>query len=178
MEPKKSRYTADDIINQVWAIPSPKPALTPEEASYYRNQATLNMQELQKLHPEWVSRVPVLDEFGNNTGGYTYKLASFVKDDDLIRSYLEMTEYLPDVKDWNPSQVEHLIKGYFGGVGRFGVDFVHTMIQVVSPQEEVDLNNVPFINSFIRDVPEEKWQTENQIKVISNDSRKARSYGF
>lgn len=66
--------------------------LTPEEASYYRNQATLNISELQKLHPEWVSRVPVLDEFGNNTGGYTYRLAPFVKDDDLIRSYLEMTE--------------------------------------------------------------------------------------
>jgi len=84
--------------------------------------------------------------------------------------------YLPDVTDWNPSQVEHLIKGYFGGVGRFGVDFVHTIVQFASPEEEVDLDNVPFINSFIRNVPEEKWQIIDKYNEIEKTVRDTDKY--
>jgi hypothetical protein len=84
--------------------------------------------------------------------------------------------YLPDVTDWNPSQVEHLIKGYFAGVGKVGVDFTSTVIQFMSPEEEVDLDNVPFINSFIKNVPEEKWQIIDKYNEIEKTVRDTDKY--
>jgi len=65
--------------------------LTPEEASYYRGEAVKKISEIQKLHPDWIVKVPEIID-GYETGNFNYRLSSYVKDDDLIRSYLEMKD--------------------------------------------------------------------------------------
>jgi hypothetical protein len=59
--------------------------------------------------------------------------------------------------DWNPSKLEHLVSSYAGGTGKVLTDLSTTMVQLAVPEQEVDINNIPFVNSFIRNVPEEKW---------------------
>lgn len=72
-------------------------------------------------------------------------------------------KYVPNLMDINPSKVEHFINGYLGGTGRFINDGVTSLWQWAS-EEKVDWNNVPFFNSFIRNVPEEKWQVIRQYQ--------------
>ena len=60
--------------------------------------------------------------------------------------------------DWNPSKIEHLISGYFGGTGQFMSDLVTTAFQALAPEQEVDFRNAPFVNAFIKKTPEAKWK--------------------
>ncbi|WP_163321694.1 LPD5 domain-containing protein [Draconibacterium mangrovi] len=59
--------------------------------------------------------------------------------------------------DWNPSKIEHIITSYLGGSGKAVSDMVTTLVQLFSSEEEVDIDNVPFINAFIRNTPDSKW---------------------
>jgi hypothetical protein len=60
--------------------------------------------------------------------------------------------------DRNPSKIEHLVTSYFGGAGKVATDMVTTLSQLAMADEEVDINNIPLFNSFIRNTPDEKWE--------------------
>jgi len=60
--------------------------------------------------------------------------------------------------DINPSVIEHILEGYTGGTGRFFNDALKTGIQAINPDQEVDFKNAPFINAFIKKIPEAKWK--------------------
>ena len=80
--------------------------------------------------------------------------------------------------DVNPSKVEHLITGYLGGTGKFVNDFVTTVWQLTGNGDGVELNNVPFLNTFIRNIPEEKWNIIRQYQKYQkyiDDADKYRS---
>ena len=64
---------------------------------------------------------------------------------------------VPGFLDVNPSFVEHLFKGYTGGTGAVFSDLITTISQVLKPDEEVSFKNIPFVNRFIRETPEAKW---------------------
>ena len=75
-------------------------------------------------------------------------------------------KYVPGILDNNPSNIEHLVNSYFGGTGKFLNDFVTTMWQAVSKDQEVDWDNVPFFNSFVRNVPEEKMGSNQGVSKL------------
>jgi len=64
---------------------------------------------------------------------------------------------VPGFLDINPSFIEHLFKGYTGGTGMVFSDLITTISQVLKSDEEINFKNVPFVNRFIRQTPEEKW---------------------
>jgi N12 class adenine-specific DNA methylase len=66
------------------------------------------------------------------------------------------TEKLPATIT-NPSYVEHLFKGFTGGTGAVFSDLITTISQAIAPDQEVNFKNVPFVNKFIRQTPEAKW---------------------
>ena len=82
-------------------------------------------------------------------------------------------KYVPNLMDVNPSKIEHIVTGYTGGVGRVSSDIITSIVQMVSQEQPMDLDNIPFVNSFIRNVPEEKWQVldkYNELKEALNDA--------
>jgi hypothetical protein len=89
-------------------------------------------------------------------------------------------KYVPGIMDWNPSKIEHLISGYLGGTGRFINDFIITTGKFITPEEEVEIGDIPFVNSFIRNIPDEKWtviekyygyeEHINNAKTLYNDA--------
>jgi hypothetical protein len=74
--------------------------------------------------------------------------------------------------DWNPSKVEHFIKGYTGGTGKFVVDLTTTLKQVATPEESIATDNIPYVNAFIRKYPPKKWKLMNQYYDMVNKVRK------
>ena len=64
---------------------------------------------------------------------------------------------VPGIIDINPSKLEHIITGYTGGTGKVFVDLLTTIMQVADKEQEVDFKNMPFVNRFIRETPESKW---------------------
>lgn len=70
--------------------------------------------------------------------------------------------------DWNPSDVEHLIKGYTGGTGKFVVDLTTTLSQIATPDESVATDNIPYVNAFIKKYPDKKWKVINEYYDIKN----------
>jgi len=81
--------------------------------------------------------------------------------------------------DWNPSKIEHLITSYTGGTGKALSDITTTLTQLAVTDEEVDINNVPFINAFIRNTPDEKWEIISDwydIKDIAGDYKAVSDY--
>jgi hypothetical protein len=64
---------------------------------------------------------------------------------------------VPEILDYNPSFVENLLKGYTGGTGAVLNDLITTVLQAVTPGEEINFKNVPFVNKFLRQTPEAKW---------------------
>ena len=66
---------------------------------------------------------------------------------------------VPGILDINPSKVEHIFKGYTGGTGGVVSDAINTVAQFARPDEDVDFRNLPFVNAFIRKIPEGKWAT-------------------
>jgi hypothetical protein len=85
-------------------------------------------------------------------------------------------KYVPNLMDLNPSKIEHLINGYLGGTGKFANDFITTFWQFVSMDDAIDLNNAPFINSFIRNVPDAKWQVIRQYQSYQEYIKDANKY--
>ncbi|MCF7859860.1 MAG: hypothetical protein K9N07_11150 [Candidatus Cloacimonetes bacterium] len=66
-------------------------------------------------------------------------------------------KYVPSFMDVNPSKIEHLISGYLGGTGKFINDILNTLNDFVTVEEEYNWQDWPFINDFVRSVPDEKW---------------------
>lgn len=87
-----------------------------------------------------------------------YSLGGGRKDTDK-KLYREdgVNKEVKPIFDWNPSKIEHLIKGYSGGTGAFTVDVLTTLMQMASP-ETVDADNIPYVNAFIKKYPEKKWK--------------------
>ena len=76
--------------------------------------------------------------------------------------------------DINPSNVEHLFKGYTGGTGGVFSDLMTTISQALDKEEEVDFRNVPFVNKFLRETPEAKWAVIREFyDYKSQDDRDA-----
>lgn len=67
-------------------------------------------------------------------------------------------KYVPRVFDVNPAWIEHLFRGYTGGVGRFLTDLTKFVYELVAPNEAISINNTPFLNSFLRNTPDDKWK--------------------
>lgn len=76
---------------------------------------------------------------------------------------------IKEVYDWNPSKIEHFIKGYTGGTGGVISDIFTTIAQVTNPNEELDRRSLPFINAFIRKTPEAKWKVIQQYYDLSDE---------
>jgi hypothetical protein len=104
-----------------------------------------------KLHKKYVNPAAkfITDVLFEAGGGKTEYKFRYGKDGKL--------KYVPGIFDWNPSEMEHLISGYLGGTGRFINDFMSTMGEFVTKDEEYDWYDWPFINFFIRKIPDEKW---------------------
>jgi hypothetical protein len=81
--------------------------------------------------------------------------------DTGLKGRIEDGEYkkVPGYMDINPSIVEHIFKGYTGGTGGVLSDIITTVAQVADPSQEVDFRNVPYVNAFVRKIPEGKWAT-------------------
>lgn len=92
------------------------------------------------------------------------------KESDILYYYEDGEEKtVREAFDWNPSKIEHLIKGYTGGVGKIASDLTTTMIQSVMPEDDIDINNVPLVNSFIRKYPEKKWRYIREFYEMEED---------
>jgi hypothetical protein len=90
--------------------------------------------------------------------------------------------------DINPSNLEHIFKGYTGGTGGVVSDLITTVSQVLDPAEEVDFRNVPFVNKFVRNTPEAKWniirsyydlksENDRDVTLMKEYERQARQTG-
>jgi hypothetical protein len=91
----------------------------------------------------------VTDFLSKDLGGKYGDLKVDIKDDKVKK----LNYWL----DWNPSKIEHILTSYTGGTGKVLSDATTTLTQLALSGEEVDINNIPFINSFIRSTPEKKW---------------------
>jgi len=93
--------------------------------------------------------------------------------DTGLKGRIEDGEYkkVPSILDINPSQIEHILKGYTGGTGGVITDAITTLGQVLNPEEDVDFRNAPFVNAFIRKMPEGKWATIRKFYDIKDDMR-------
>lgn len=102
---------------------------------------------------------------------FTDYLAKTAGKDGETKYYREDGESkkISPLMDINPSQIDHIVKGYLGGTYKFLSDIVTTASQAVSEEEDVDFNNIPFVNSFIRKTPEAKWRTIQQYYDLKTD---------
>ena len=88
-------------------------------------------------------------------------------------------KYLNYFLDWNPSKIEHLVKSYFGGSGKVASDMVTTIVQLLSSEQELDIDNVPFLNSFIRNTPDSKWKVIDEyynLKEMAGNATAVKNY--
>jgi hypothetical protein len=69
----------------------------------------------------------------------------------------------------NPSFVEHLFKGYTGGTGAVFSDLITTVSQSLTPDQEINFKNIPFVNRFIRQTPEAKWNIIADYYKLKDD---------
>lgn len=73
--------------------------------------------------------------------------------------------------DWNPSKIEYLIQQYTGGIGRIANDITKVAMAATMDEEDIKGNNIPFWNSFVRTIPEGKWNVVNQYREYNNDNQ-------
>lgn len=78
---------------------------------------------------------------------------------------------VPGLLDINPSSIEHLFKGYTGGTGTGFSDLITTVVQATSPDQDIDFRNVPFLNRFIRKIPEDKWNIIGEYYDLRDDAK-------
>ena len=72
--------------------------------------------------------------------------------------------------DINPSSLEHLFKGYTGGTGGVFSDLISIVAQALDPDEEIDFRDVPFVNKFIRNTPEAKWNIISEYYDLKKEN--------
>ena len=80
---------------------------------------------------------------------------------------------VPGIFDYNPSYIEHLITGYTGGTGKFVTDVLTTAIDGLDSEKEVDFRNAPFINQFIKKIPEAKWKVIGEYYDIKSEGNES-----
>jgi hypothetical protein len=102
---------------------------------------------------------------------FTDALAAMGGKDNETKFYRKdgETKKIPGLTDWNPSDIEYQIKGYLGGTYKFLSDVITTTVQVVNPDKEVDFNNIPFVNVFIRKTPASKWKVIEEYYNLKKD---------
>jgi len=86
-------------------------------------------------------------------------------------SYKEKQRKVPGILDINPSTLEHLFKGYTGGTGAVFSDIVTTISQGLDTEQDIDYRNAPFVNKFIRKIPEAKWNVISEYYDLRDDSK-------
>lgn len=76
--------------------------LKPEEAAFIKGEVMKNSEAYREKYPGWFEKVQKTNDFGNPIEGeFSYKLSPRIKDQDLIRAYLE------DHQDsFDPNQVK------------------------------------------------------------------------
>jgi len=92
--------------------------------------------------------------------------------DDRHRYYVDNKGKIKKVNsmlDVNPSQIEHLFTGYTGGTGRFISDITTTLSQIMEEDEEVDFRNIPFVDAFIKQIPDRKWKILRDYYSIDDE---------
>lgn len=82
-------------------------------------------------------------------------------------------EKVPGIFDINPSVIEHLLKGYTGGTGAFVIDAMTTAMQGFSNDKEVDFKNIPFVNQFIKKIPEAKWKIIGEYYDLQSEGNES-----
>lgn len=80
---------------------------------------------------------------------------------------------VPGIFDYNPSYIEHLITGYTGGTGKFVTDVLTTAIDGLDSEKEIDFRNAPFINQFIKKIPEAKWKVIGEYYDIKSEGNES-----
>lgn len=91
---------------------------------------------------------------------FTDLLFRWAGGDNATKYYIDksgMKKKVPAYMDINPSWIEHLVTGYTGGTGGFLSDAMTTVFQAINKEMEIDFRNVPFVNRFIKVIPEAKW---------------------
>jgi len=87
----------------------------------------------------------------------------------------EKVRKVPWILDINPSTIEHLFKGYTGGTGATFSDLITIISQSLDPERDIDFRNAPFINRFIRKIPEAKWNIINEYYNLRDDSKETQN---
>ena len=82
-----------------------------------------------------------------------------------------ISKKVPGILDINPSTIEHLFKGYTGGTGGVFSDMITTISQALDVEQEIDYRNMPFVNRFIRKVPESKWDIISKYYNLRDDNK-------
>lgn len=101
----------------------------------------------------------LLFRLGGGEGKYKFKLSKDGKE----------LQYVAPMLDQNPSKLEHLVEGYFGGTGRFVNDLSKTLIGIFDPGEPTDIDNIPVVNSFIRNTPQEDWEMIKKFQGLEKE---------
>ena len=86
-------------------------------------------------------------------------------------SYDRKSKKVFGLLDINPSTLEHLFKGYTGGTGAGFSDLITTITQGLTPEQDIDFRNMPFVNRFIRKVPEAKWNIISDYYSLRDDNK-------
>lgn len=77
----------------------------------------------------------------NRMGGGSTKRPAGMRKDGSINPLLNLL-------DVNPSKWEYVLQQYAGGIGQFTTRAWRLGVAVISPEEELELRNTPFINRF------------------------------
>ena len=98
-------------------------------------------------------------------------------EDDGTNTYIEdgQLKKVGWMYDWNPSKIEHILSGYFGGLGTFGVNLtrtasgiIETADQVINEEKEIgdaisesmEINYLPVVNRLYQ----HPWKTSYVAK--------------
>ena len=72
----------------------------------------------------------------------------------------------------NPAIAEHLIEGYFGGVGKFA-NKTYKSARAIFNEEERTLRNIPFVSTFIRATNDDRTKDQAVSNRFFNAKKKA-----
>lgn len=85
--------------------------LKPEEAAFYKGEVMKNSEEYRAKYPGWFEKVQKTNDFGEPIEGeFTYKLNPRIKDQELIRAYLEENQEGGNQKITPQNQAAYLDK--------------------------------------------------------------------
>jgi len=139
--------------------------LSPEQASFYRSEVISNSNLLKEKYNNWFTNQPVKNKYGVATGEWETKLDPRIKDDQLIRAYLEMKEQEKDGVN-NPSKQNP--GQYQKEVGAEQEAYIKSEMNRTKTQEPVKKDWSKYARPKISTTPVEKTKTDPLRLGISN----------